>query len=139
MRTPTPAARRVSRVSEDLTTPTGVESKLRQLVTDLTLAQQALALARNEEVRAKHAYNAAHRAATLGPDCPKVSRGSITTADRDAWVGEKVRDEHWKYELAEVKREAAQDHLRVVRDQAVIVMAIASSIRTAYNVAGSGR
>lgn len=126
-------------MSEDLTTPIGVEGKLRQLVTDLTLAQQALALARNEEVRAKHAYNAARRAVLMSPDCPKVSRGSVTTADRDAWVDEKVRDECWKYELAEVKREAAQDHLRVVRDQAVIVMAIASSIRTAYNVAGSGR
>jgi hypothetical protein len=126
-------------VSEDLTTPTGIESKLTSLVTELTNAQLALAAARNTEVRAKHAYEAEKRATLLGINCPKVTRGGFTTAERDAWVEEQVKVARWEYAVAEAKREAAQDHLRVVRDQAVVVMAIGSSVRTAYSVAGSGR
>ena len=126
-------------MSDDLTTPVGIESRLRQLVTDLAVSQQALAKTRDDEVRAKHAYGAAKRRHLLSPECPKVTRGGYTTAERDAWVDEKAKEECWKYELAEAKREAAQDHLRVVRDQAMVVMSLNSSVRTAYNVAGSGR
>jgi len=126
-------------VTADLTTPVGIESKLRDLVTDLAGAQQALARVRDEEVRAKHAYEAVRRAALLSEECPKVARGTVTTAERDAWVDEQTKRECWLYELAEAKREAAQDHLRTVRDQAMIVMSLNNSVRTAYNVAGSGR
>jgi|SRR5690606_15306541 len=125
-------------MSDDLTTPAGVEARLRQLVTELTLAQQALAKARDEEVRAKHAYEAARRRALLSEECPRVARGAVTTADRDAWVDEQVKHECWLYELAEVKREAAQDHLRVVRDQAMIVMSLGKSVTAAYQMAGVG-
>lgn len=123
----------------DLTTPVGVEAKLRQLVTDLSHAQFALADVRNAEVETKHAYEAAKRRALFSGDCPKVARGGYTTADRDAWVDEQVRSERYAYDVAVARREAAQDHLRVVRDQSMIVMALANSIRTAYQVAGSGR
>jgi len=126
-------------VSEDLTTPVGVESRLRQLVTDLSHAQRALAQKRDAEVAAKHVYQAARRGAILAPDSPKVTRGGYTTADRDAWVDDNTANEHIRYDVAVAAREAAQDHLRVVRDQAMIVMALANSIRTAYSVAGSGR
>lgn len=121
-------------MSDDLTTLAGVESRLRQLVTDLTLAQQALARARDEEVRAKHAFEAARRKALLSEDCPKVARGAVTTADRDAWVDEQVKHECWLYELAEVKREAAQDHLR---DQAMIVMSLGKSVQAAFQMSGA--
>ncbi|MER5420387.1 hypothetical protein [Streptosporangium roseum] len=126
-------------MSDDLTTPIGVESRLRHLVTALTQAQIALAKKRDEEVAAKHAYQAARRRAIFSPDSPKVTRGGYTTADRDAWVDEKAANEHVQYDVAVAAREAAQDHLRVVRDQAMVVMSIGSSVRTAYNVAGSGR
>lgn len=123
----------------DLTTPVGVEAKLRQLVTDLTRAQLLLADARDAEVNAKHAFEAAKRRALFSGDCPKVARGGYTTADRDAWVDEQVQTQRYQYDVAVAKREAGQDHLRVVRDQSMIVMALANSIRTAYQVAGSGR
>lgn len=125
-------------MSDDLTTPAGIESRLRQLVTDLTHAQQALAAARDAEVRAKHTYEAARRRALLSEECPRVARGAVTTAERDAWVDEATARERWQWELAVVRREAAQDHLKVLRDQAVIVMSLASSVRAAYAVAGSG-
>ncbi|TQS30009.1 hypothetical protein [Microbispora sp. KK1-11] len=124
-------------MSDDLTTLAGVESRLRQLVTDLTLAQQALAKTRDDEVRAKHVYEASRRAALLSEDCPKVARGMVTTADRDAWVDEQVKRECWLYELAEVKREAAQDHLRVLRDQAMIVMSLGKSVQAAFQMSGA--
>lgn len=126
-------------MTDDLTTPVGVESRLRHLVTDLTKAQLALAEARDAEVDAKHAHQAARRRAIFSPSCPKVARGGYTTADRDAWVEEQAAQQQRQYDLAVAAREAAQDHLRVVRDQAMVVMSISSSVRTAYNVAGSGR
>ncbi|MFN2636823.1 MAG: hypothetical protein ABR585_07350 [Gemmatimonadaceae bacterium] len=126
-------------MSDDLTTPVGVESRLRALVGDLTHAQQQLALARDTEVRAKHAYEAAKRRALLSEGRPKVTRGGTTTAERDAWVDEQAKRECWQHALAESHREAAQDHMRVVRDQAMVVMALGKSVTAAYNVAGSGR
>ena len=123
-------------MSDDLTTPVGVESRLRSLVTELTKAQQSLSSARDTEVRNKHAYEAARRKALLSEECPKVARGGLTTAERDAWVDEQVKDERWLYGVAEARREAAQDHLRVVRDQAMVVMALSKSISAAYAVAG---
>lgn len=126
-------------MSDDLTTPIGVESHLRRLVTALTQAQITLAKNRDLEVTAKHAHQAARRRAIFDRECPKVTRGGYTTADRDAWVEERAAEQQRHYDLAVSAREAAQDHLRVVRDQAVIVMSIGSSVRAAYNVAGSGR
>jgi hypothetical protein len=123
----------------DLTTPAGIEDRLRQLVTDLARAQMTLAGVRDAEVEAKHGYEAARRRAMFSGDCPKVSRGGYTTADRDAWVDEQVKNQRYQYDLAVAKREAAQDLLRVVRDQAMVVMALANSVRTAYAVAGSGK
>ncbi|SEN89002.1 hypothetical protein [Nonomuraea pusilla] len=126
-------------MSDDLTTPAGVESRLRRLVTDLTLAQQALANARDAEVEAKHAFEASRRRAIFSGDCPKVTRGGYTTADRDAWVDEQAKTQRYQYDLAVARREAAQDHLRVVRDPAEIVRSLGASVRQAYEIAGSGR
>ncbi|TDD54539.1 hypothetical protein E1286_04940 [Nonomuraea terrae] len=126
-------------MSDDLTTPVGIEARLRRIVTDLTMSQQTLAKVRDEEVNAKHGYEAARRRALFSDHCPKVARGGYTTADRDAWVDEQVKNQRYQYDLAVAKREAAQDLLRVVRDQAMVVMALANSVRAAYQVAGSGR
>jgi hypothetical protein len=123
----------------DLTTPAGIEDRLRHLVNDLARAQMTLAGVRDAEVEAKHGYEAARRRAMFSGDCPKVSRGGYTTADRDAWVDEQAKTQRYQYDLAVAKREAAQDLLRVVRDQAMVVMALANSVRTAYAVAGSGK
>src|SRR5690606_21536119 len=110
-----------------------------RLTTELTHAHQPLPRARDGEVRAKHSFDAARWRALFSGECPKVARGGYTTAVRDSWVDEQVKTSRYQYDVAVAKREAAQDHLRVVRDQSMIVMALASSIRAAYAVAGSGR
>lgn len=120
----------------DPLTPVAIESKLRQLVNDLTRAQAQLRQARDVEVATKHAYERAERAAMLSAECPKVTRGGYTTAERDAWVQEQAADLREKYEIAEATRKAAEDHLRTVRDQSMIVMALGKSVNAAYAMAG---
>jgi multidrug efflux pump subunit AcrA (membrane-fusion protein) len=119
-------------------TPLAIEAKLRRLVTDLTRAQTALAQARDNEVDAKHEYERARRRALLSDKSPKVTRGGYTTAERDAWVDDQVTDLRLKYDRATVARESAQDHLRVLRDQAEIVRSLGASVRQAYELAGVG-
>jgi hypothetical protein len=118
-------------------TPLAIESKLRQLVTELTRAQSSLALARDLEVDAKHAWERARRRALLSEKSPKVTRGGYTTAERDAWVDDQVTDLRFAYDRAVVTRESAQDHLRVLRDQAEIVRSLGASVRQAYELAGT--
>jgi hypothetical protein len=125
----------MSRPVEPLT-PVSIEAKLRSLVTELTRAQQSLAQARDLEVEAKHELNRARRKALLGGNAPKVARGGFTTAERDAWVDREVEDLQERYDRASVVRESAQDHLRVVRDQAEIVRSLGVSVRTTYEMAG---
>jgi hypothetical protein len=122
-------------VTEPLT-PVVIESKLRSLVTELSRAQQALAQARDLEVDAKHALNRARRRALLSGEAPKVARGGYTSAERDAWVDDQVCDLQEAYDRAVVVRESAQDHLRVLRDQAEIVRSLGASVRLAYGAAG---
>ncbi len=119
-------------------TPLAVEAKLRHLITELTRAQGALAQARDIEVDAKHALGRARRRAMLGGKAPRVARGGTTTAERDAWVDDQVSDLYFAYDRAAVARESAQDHLRVLRDQAEIVRSLGASVRQAYELAGSG-
>lgn len=123
---------------DDVLTPVAVERKLRGLVNQLAAAQTTLRLARDAEVEAKHAYERQHRRALLSVDCPKVTRGGVTTAERDAWAEEQSAALREAYEVAEATRKAAEDHLRVLRDQSMIVMSLGRSVNTAYSLAGVG-
>jgi hypothetical protein len=73
----------------------------------------------------------------LSGKAPKVARGGFTTAERDAWVDSEVADLQFAYDRAVVARESAQDHLRVLRDQAEIVRSLGASVRQAYELAGT--
>lgn len=117
--------------------PIQVEQKLRQVVTDLTLAEKALREARDEETTAEITFRAAHRAAMLSPQCPRVARGGCTTAERDAWVEDQCAGQWQAYRIAQARREAAQDHIRTVRDIATAVQSIGALVRTAYSMAGT--
>lgn len=117
--------------------PVDVEQKLRWLSAQLTHAQQALAEARDDEVGKRHQLNAARRRAILSEDCPKVTRGGMTTAERDAWVDDQVPELQLAHDLAAAKRESAQDHLRVLREQAEITRSLGAFVRQAYELAGS--
>ena len=124
-------------MSEPLT-PVAIEAKLRTLVNDLALSQTELARARDAEVDAKHTFEAAHRRAMLSKDCPKVTRGGWTTAERDAWVDDQAAEQERAYDIAVARREAAADHLRTLRDQAMLVMALGKSVQASYSLAGIG-
>lgn len=118
-------------------TPVDIERRLRRLVSDLTRAQQALAQARDLEVDRRHELNRERRRALLSQERPKVTRGGFTTAERDAWVDDRVAALQLDYDKAVIARESAQDHLRVLRDQAEIVRSLGASVRQAYEMAGA--
>lgn len=117
--------------------PQDIEHKLRWLSSALTTAQKALAEARDAEVKARHELGRARRRMLLSGDCPKVTRNGYTSAERDAWVDERVADLQWAHDVAEAAREAAQDHLRVLRDQAEITRSLGAFVRVAFEIAGS--
>jgi hypothetical protein len=118
--------------------PIDIERKLRSLVSNLTVAQSGLRDDRDAEVAAKHVYERIHRRAMLSDECPKVTRGGYTTAERDAWVDEKSAEAREAYEIAEARRKAAEDHLRTLRDQSMVVATLAKSVHLAYSMAGVG-
>lgn len=124
---------------QDSLTPVSVEQKLRTLVNDLGRARVALAQARDLEVDARHEYKRAKRRALLSGEAPKVSRGGVTTAERDAWAEERAGDLEYAYDRATAVREAAQDHLRTLRDQAECVRSLGASVRMSYELAGVGQ
>lgn len=123
---------------EDILTPVAIERRLGQMINDLGRGGALLAGARDAEVSAKHAYGRARRRAVLDPSAPRVARNAATTAERDAWVGEQTADLEWEYDKAVVVREAAQDHLRILREQAELLRSLGASVRQAYELAGRG-
>lgn len=126
-------------MADDLTL-VDIERKLRHLTNELARVQLLLASARDEEVDAKHEYEARHRKLMLSPDCPRpgsvTDGGKYTVADRDAWVEQGAEGEQRVYDVAVAKREAAQDHLRTLRDQAMLVMALSKSVQISMGLVG---
>jgi hypothetical protein len=116
--------------------PVDIEKQLRWVLNALTRAQAGLREARDEEVAAKHVFERAHRLAMLSGACPKVTRGGFTTAERDSWVNEQSVEPREAYELAEAKRRAAEDHLRTLRDQSMVMATLAKSVHQAYAMSG---
>lgn len=123
---------------ENPLTPVEIEARMRASITRLTYAQDALRQARDIETEAEIAYRRAHYRAVLDPTAPTVGRGSgdATVGERDAWVAQRTEDEWAAWKRAETTREAAQDHLRTVRDVVEVLRSLGASVRTAYEGAG---
>lgn len=117
-------------------TPVAAENRLLQLDTAMTQAELALRRARDAEVEAKHVWESARRRAGFDKDCPRVERGGATVDVRKQWIDDKCATEQRAYDIAVAGREAAQDHHRTVRDQAMVAMALLRSVTTAYNMSG---
>lgn len=117
-------------------TPVAAEKRLLELDNAMTQAELHLRRSRDAEVEAKHAYEAARRRAGFDRDCPKVTRGSVTVDVRKQWIDDQCANEQRDYDIKTAAREAAQDHHRTVRDQAMIAMALLRSVTTAYNMSG---
>lgn len=117
-------------------TPETARDRVSRCGTALAKAELELKRARDAEVDARHTFEAARRRTMLSDDCPKVTRGGVTTAERDAWVEEQSSSAELLFQIAEVRRQAAKDHYETVNTQAMLAMAILRSIDTAFNVAG---
>lgn len=120
-------------------TPIGVEQHLNRLRNEMPKAVAALREARRAEVRARSAYKAERRKALLSGDCPKPSRDGHTVAYRDAWVEEQAAKAEWAYDVAKVSREAAEDHVKGLRDESMVVMTLGKSVNLAYQTSGLDR
>lgn len=116
--------------------PVQIEAKLRDLVNDLSRAQITLSQARDIEVAAKHSWESARRTAAFSPECPKPARGGVTVAQREEWLDAQTVETRQVYDLASVRRESAGDHLRTLRDQAMVVMALSKSVLATWSMAG---
>lgn len=116
-----------------------VLERLHQVHNDLAGAQRYLAKSRDAEVEAAEALRIATARAVLSDDCPRPKRGEngVTVADRDAWVVLQVAAERAVAMGAEAVRKAAEDHLRVVRDQASVVQSMSALMRAEMSLAGS--
>ena len=108
-----------------------VLSRLHQVHQDMAYSQRMLAGARDAEVQACEALRMATARAVLSEDCPRPKRGEngVTVADRDAWVDQQVATERMAAAVAEAHRRAAEDHLRVTRDQASTVQSMSALMR----------
>lgn len=118
-------------------TPPQAEAAMRWVLRAMHDTQQQLKQARTAEVNAKHEYESARRTAFFAPDCPKPERGGYTVADREAHIERATVDERQSYELATVTRDAAQDHLRVLEKQSVVLAALNKNVQAAFNVLGA--
>lgn len=108
-----------------------VLERLHTVHQDMAAAQSALRRARDAEVAATEALRMATATAVLSEDCPRPKRGEngVTVADRDAWVDLEVAEARARAAGAEAYRKAAEDALRVARDQASVVQSLASLMR----------
>lgn len=120
-------------------TPVAIERKLRSIANAMTVAQSELRVARDAEVAAKHVFERTHRRGLLSSECPKVTRGGWTTAERDAWVDEQCAPVREAYEVAEVRRKAAEDHLKTLFQQGTLAAVLAKSVHQAYAMSGVDR
>ena len=108
-----------------------VLERLHSVHQDMAAAQRALMAARDKETHAAEAHRMAVARATLSDECPKPKRGEdgVTVAYRDAWVDTETSDARFAAAVAEATRKAAEDALRVSRDQASVVQSLSALMR----------
>jgi len=108
-----------------------VLDQLHRVHGDLSAAQRLLAKARDGEVDAAEALRMARARVMLSDGCPRPKRGEngVTVADRDVYVDQQVAVERRAADAAEAYRKSAEDHLRVVRDQASVVQSMSALMR----------
>lgn len=118
-------------------TPVDAERAMRWVLRAMLDAQRGLAEARDVEVSAKHEYERTRREAFFRDDCPKPTRGGFTVADRDAFLEKATSVERERYELAQATTQAAQDHLRTLNAQSVVMSSLAKNVQQTYTVVGA--
>ena len=120
-------------------TPIEAERRMRWLQNEMTRIRKVLQLAREDELKAKWAWEKLKRRTVLAGGGPKVSRGGPTVLDRDMWLDEKSADLREKYELAKANREAAKEHLETLYQQGLLANRLSKSVEQAYGMSGVNR
>lgn len=112
-------------------TPAQVQDRLFAVHQDMASAANALKVARDKEVTTAETLRMEVARVTLSPECPRPKRGEdgVTVAYRDAWVDEQVATARFNHAVAEAMRKAAEDALRVSRDQASVVQSLSALMR----------
>jgi len=118
-------------------TPVESEQQISDLIKAAYDAQKTLADARDTETASEIEYKRAKAKTYHRGDCPKVTRGGYTVADKDAWIDEQVMDEWVALKIATTAREVAQDNLRVILAVSESARSLNASVRQAYSVAGA--
>lgn len=116
-------------------TPVWCEHKLRELMRAMTAAQKQLAAARDAECDAEIALVRATVAAESA--APRVSRGEVTVAEREAVVRAGVLEETEAVLRAKTARRVAQDLIDMCERHQSSCQTLSSSVRTAYQVIGA--
>lgn len=116
-----------------------VQERLHSVHQDMAAAQRALRAARDREVEARAVLRVAMARASLSEDCPRPKRGEngVTVAMRTEWLDAQVHEEWLAAEVAEATRKAAEDALRVSRDQASVVQSLSSLMRAEMSLTGA--
>lgn len=116
-----------------------VLERLHTVHQDMAASQRALRKARDAEVEATEALRMATARAVLSAECPRPKRGEngVTVADRDAWVDTEVATARAAAAGAEAYRKAAEDALRVSRDQASVVQSLSALMRAEMSLTGT--
>ncbi len=94
---------------------------------------------RDAEVLAEQEYQSARRRAFFNEECPIVTRGATTVADRDAWVDREVEGFEEKWKLAKATTQAAKERMDTIRAQAMLISALAKTTQQIHAVAGVDR
>ncbi|MEV1315319.1 hypothetical protein AB0J14_04460 [Micromonospora arborensis] len=118
-------------------TPAQADSAMRWVLRAMYEAQKELRKRRDAEIDAKHTFESAKRSAFFSPDCPKPERGGYTVADREAFIERECAEARRVFELATAAREAAQDALRVLDKQSVVLASLNKNAQQAFNLAGA--
>lgn len=115
------------------------ERQMRWVLRAMWDAKQALEFLRNDEVSVKHEFERARRKAALSDDCPRVTRGGFTVADREVWIDEQVAADRERFELAQVATQAAKDHAHTLQSQAVVMASLSKLVQQVHGTIGASR
>lgn len=119
-------------------TPVEIEQALNQLLNAVAKNQIMLMQLRTQEVNAKIAYEKRHLIATMGVDCPKVSRGGVTVAERDDWIRKEEFDEYEAYEIAKKRTKNCRDYMEMLQQQCSLVQSMNKSVVASYFATSGG-
>ncbi len=117
-------------------TPVLIESKLRQLITQITVAQRELAAKRDHETETEIELKRQRLALSLDNACPVPTRGGPTVAMRDEWIEHQCFEAWADHRNATTAREIAQDALRATLAVSDTAQSLNASVRQAYAQAG---